>query len=47
MMSARLLAQAGISVALMERGELGREASWAGGGILSPLYPWRVPEEPN
>ncbi len=45
MMSARLLAQAGISVALMERGELGREASWAGGGILSPLYPWRVPEE--
>ncbi|MHB8390969.1 MAG: NAD(P)/FAD-dependent oxidoreductase, partial [Acidobacteriaceae bacterium] len=22
----------------------GSEASWAGGGILSPLYPWRYPE---
>ena len=29
---------------LVERGEIGREASWAGGGILSPLYPWRYPE---
>ncbi|MFN3587055.1 MAG: NAD(P)/FAD-dependent oxidoreductase, partial [Moraxellaceae bacterium] len=22
---------------------IGREASWAGGGIVSPLYPWRYP----
>ena len=28
-------------VTVLERGELGREASWAGGGIVSPLYPWR------
>ncbi len=37
------LAQAGHKVAVLERGELGREASWAGGGILCPLYPWRTP----
>lgn len=41
MLSARLLARAGINVALVEQGELGGEASWAGGGIISPLYPWR------
>jgi glycine oxidase len=29
---------------LIERGELGRESTWAGGGILSPLYPWRYPD---
>lgn len=31
------LAQAGLSVALIERGEPGREASWAAGGMLAPL----------
>jgi glycine oxidase len=30
------LAEAGMRVALFERGEPGREASWAGAGILSP-----------
>lgn len=30
------LAQAGLRVAVFERGEMGREASWAGAGILSP-----------
>lgn len=35
---------AGVKVTLIERGELGRESSWAGGGILSPLYPWRYRE---
>jgi glycine oxidase len=34
----------GAAVTLLERGALGQEASWAGGGILSPLYPWRYPE---
>ena len=29
---------------LLERGAVGRESSWAGGGILSPLYPWRYAE---
>jgi glycine oxidase len=28
-------------VTLVEMGGTGRQASWAGGGILSPLYPWR------
>ena len=41
MMTTLQLADAGHSVTLLERGECGREASWAGGGIVSPLYPWR------
>ena len=41
MLSARALQSAGMSVALLDRGEAGRESSWAGGGILSPLIPWR------
>lgn len=41
MMTALQLADAGHSVAIVERGQCGREASWAGGGIVSPLYPWR------
>lgn len=41
LMTARELALAGCRVTLIERGEVGREASWAGGGIVSPLYPWR------
>ncbi|MEX0618882.1 MAG: glycine oxidase ThiO [Pseudohongiellaceae bacterium] len=38
---ARELAEAGVGVILLERGRCCREASWAGGGIVSPLYPWR------
>lgn len=37
------LRKAGVQVTLVERGEPGREASWAGGGLLTPLYPWRYP----
>ena len=44
MLTARELAQARLTVALVERGETGRESTWAGGGILSPLYPWRYPD---
>jgi glycine oxidase len=29
------------SVVLLDRAEVGQESSWAGGGIVSPLYPWR------
>src|ERR1700732_1449650 len=36
------LAQAGLSVAVFEKGEPGREASWASAGILSP-----APETPG
>ncbi|WP_416771726.1 glycine oxidase ThiO [Pseudomonas sp. RHF3.3-3] len=28
-------------VVLLDRAGLGHESSWAGGGIVSPLYPWR------
>ena len=41
LLTARELAIAGASVTLIEKGETGRESSWAGGGIVSPLYPWR------
>ena len=44
MLSAWYLAREGMQVTLLERGEPGRESSWAGGGIISPLYPWRYPE---
>jgi glycine oxidase len=44
MLTARFLHDAGLTVTVLERGETGREASWAGGGILSPLYPWRYPD---
>ncbi len=44
MLTARELAKAGLSVTLVERGESGQESSWAGGGIISPLYPWRCPD---
>ncbi|UTA80352.1 glycine oxidase ThiO [Halomonas sp. XH26] len=44
MMTALQLAEAGCSVTLVERRRCGEEASWAGGGIVSPLYPWRYSE---
>jgi glycine oxidase len=41
------LAQQGASVTLVERGALGMESTWAGGGILFPLLPWNYREEVN
>jgi glycine oxidase len=41
LLTARELASAGANVTLVEMGDTGQESSWAGGGILSPLYPWR------
>lgn len=38
--SAQALLQAGYRVTIVERGAVGQEASWAGGGILSPLCSW-------
>jgi glycine oxidase len=39
------LARQGTAVTVLERGSVGRESSWAGGGILSPLCPWDYPDE--
>ena len=44
LLTARELAQAGADVTLIEMGTTGRESSWAGGGILSTLRPWRYAE---
>lgn len=41
MMTARQLARDNMKVLVLDQGPLGSESSWAGGGILSPLYPWR------
>lgn len=41
MLTARLLIKSGVPVTIIEQGYAGKESSWAGGGIISPLYPWR------
>lgn len=47
MLTARELQQRGARVLLLERGKAGGESTWAGGGILSPLYPWRYTDAVN
>jgi len=44
MMTAYMLRNKGADVTLLERHDTGQESTWAGGGILSPLYPWRYPD---
>ena len=44
LLTARELRASGARVTVIDRGLCGGEASWAGGGILSPLYPWRYPQ---
>lgn len=39
------LAQQGATVTLVDRGALGMESTWAGGGILFPLLPWYYRDE--
>ncbi len=41
LLTARELSNAGTSVTIIDKSALSTESSWAGGGILSPLYPWR------
>lgn len=41
LLTARELLLAGASVTVIEKHRLGQESSWAGGGILLPIYPWR------
>ncbi|WP_349496687.1 FAD-dependent oxidoreductase [Sideroxydans sp. CL21] len=45
--SAEGLLRQGAEVTVLERGLAGRESSWAGGGILSPLCLWDYPDEVN
>jgi glycine oxidase len=41
------LSLSGASVTLIDRGQVGRESSWAGAGILSALLPWDYPLSVN
>lgn len=41
LLTARELRLAGLDVTIVDQSALGRESSWAGGGILLPIYPWR------
>ncbi len=43
--TAERLLQHGATVTILERGTVGQESSWAGGGILSLLCPWDCPDE--
>lgn len=47
MMSARALAMSGATVTLIDQRACGKESSWAGGGIISPLYPWMYSDVVN
>lgn len=44
MATALALHARGLSCLVLERGRVGAESSWAGGGILAPLRPWHYPE---
>lgn len=41
LLTARRLQQEGLDSLLIDQNVLGREASWAGSGIISPLKPWQ------
>lgn len=41
MLTAHELLKKGYQVHLFDQGLAGQESTWAGGGIISPLFPWR------
>jgi glycine oxidase len=41
LLTAREFINAGATITVIDKNLLGQESSWAGGGILLPLYPWR------
>ena len=43
LLSALVLVQAKCKVTILEKNAGALESSWAGGGIVSPMYPWRYP----
>jgi glycine oxidase len=47
LLTARQLFLEGVDVLVIEKGRLGGESSWAGGGIISPLYPWFYDDSVN
>jgi len=47
MLTALALRARGYAVTLLDRQAAGQESSWAGGGILSPLYPWHYADAVN
>ena len=47
LLSALEFAEQGCSVIIFDQQQAGQAASWAGGGILSPMYPWRYPQAVN
>ena len=44
LLTAKEFVDAGYTVTLIDKSLSGQESSWAGGGILLPLYPWRQAE---
>jgi len=44
LLTAREFFNAGATVTVIDKNLMGQESSWAGGGILLPLYPWRQAE---
>ncbi|MBL1351753.1 MAG: glycine oxidase ThiO [Zetaproteobacteria bacterium] len=44
-LTACFLKQRGADVVVLERGNTGQEASWAGAGILCPIHPWLYPDD--
>ena len=47
LLSALNLSDRGLSVTVIDAGGQRPPASWAGGGILSPLFAWRYPDPMN
>lgn len=47
LLTALELVEQGCEISLFDQQQTGHAASWAGGGILSPMYPWRYPREVN
>lgn len=42
LLTAHELAPSHARILILDQQQAGKESSWAGGGILSPLYPWRA-----
>ncbi|MCU4413646.1 FAD-dependent oxidoreductase [Acinetobacter sp. WU_MDCI_Axc73] len=47
LLTALELVEQGCQISIFDQQQSGQAASWAGGGILSPMYPWRYPQAVN